>query len=196
MSTIKIVCWGWRSAAAKPSGRVGRTQAGQHPGGARVPLDGLQNEVLADSVAATRTGAGVFGLHRSAAPGQMQLLDADTQDLLGGRRSRRPALTAPAQPQDTDVRRAFQAFTAELPRGSSRASPISSSAAAASGRPSPSRSAPLIPCRRNRTSSVEGPRIDLATDAPSTAHHGRWTMSAGCGPRGVSERKLAVAGRS
>ncbi len=45
--------------------------------------------------------------------------------------------------ESTDARRAFQVFTAALPHSSSRASPISSSATDASGRPSPSRSAVL-----------------------------------------------------
>ncbi len=49
--------------------RTAREKARRHPGSTRVPVDRLQDEVLADGTAATRTKTSTLGLHQSPAPG-------------------------------------------------------------------------------------------------------------------------------
>lgn len=56
-------------------------QAGQQTGGAGVPVDELQHHVLTGLPATPGLGPRALGLHRSTAPGQVEVLDVEPEDL-------------------------------------------------------------------------------------------------------------------
>ena len=59
------------------------SRPGQQPGGAGVPVDGLQHEVLVGLAAAAGLGAGALGLDPCLAGGHLQVLDVEGEDFPG-----------------------------------------------------------------------------------------------------------------